>query len=89
MLEKLELTRFEGLVGQAFELLVEDAEPVALRLAEAGPVGELSAEQAAQVGKRLPFSLVFSGPAELFLPQGIGGPVLRRLANHTIVALSL
>ena len=71
MLETLELTRFEGLVGQSFELLLDDAEPVMLKLTEAGPVGELSTQQAAELGKRLPFSLVFSGAAELFLPQAI------------------
>ncbi len=70
MLEQLELSRFEGLVGQSFELVLEDA-PQALELVEAGPVGELSARQAAELGKRLPFSLVFRGPAELFLEQGI------------------
>ena len=71
MLDELELSRFEGLVGQSFELLLEDAEPVALKLTEAGPVGELSAKQATELGKRVPFSLVFRGPADLFLPQGI------------------
>ena len=71
MLEKLELSRFEGLVGQSFELLVEDDEPLALELIEAGPVGELSSRQAGELGKRLPFSLVFRGPAELYMPQGI------------------
>ena len=71
MLEELQLDRFEGLVGDTFELLVEDAEAVALELTEAGPVGELSAKQAAELGKRLPFSLVFRGPAELSMDQGI------------------
>ncbi len=71
MLETLELPRFQPLVGQTFELALEDAEPVALELTEAGPVGELSAKQAAELGKRLPFSLVFSGPPELYLVQGM------------------
>jgi hypothetical protein len=71
MLETLELPRFEPLVGQSFELALDDAEPVALELTEAAPVGELSAKQAAELGKRLPFSLVFRGPGGLLLQQGI------------------
>jgi hypothetical protein len=71
MLDQLELSRFEPLVGQSFEMPVEGAEPVTLELTEAGPVGELSAKQAAELGKRLPFSLVFRGPAELRLEQSI------------------
>ncbi len=71
MLEELELSRFEGLVGQSFELVLEETDPITLQLTEAGPVGELSAKQAAELGKRLPFSLVFRGPAELLLPQAI------------------
>jgi hypothetical protein len=71
MLDRLELRRFEPLLGERFELLLEDAGPVPLELTEAGPVGELSAKQAAELGKRLPFSLVFRGPAELLLPQGV------------------
>ena len=76
MLEELELARFEGLVGESFELL-EGAEPVALELTEATSVGELSAKQAAELGKRQPFSLVFRGPPELALEQGI------RTVRHT------
>ena len=71
MLEKLELQRFAGLVGESFELVVEEGEPLSLELTEAGPVGELSAKQAEELGKRLPFSLVFRGPAALHMPQGI------------------
>lgn len=71
MLETLELATFEPLVGQSFELALDDAEPVSLALKEAGPVGELSAKQATELGKRLPFSLVFEGPAGLLLPQGV------------------
>lgn len=84
MLEELELSRFEGLVGQTFELVVEDADPVPLKLTEAGPVGELSAKQAAEQGKRMPFSLVFSGPPELFAPQAI-----RTLRNAEIGELQV
>ena len=84
MLEELELPRFEGLVGQSFELLLDDSESVTLKLTEAGPVGELSAKQAADLGKRVPFSLVFGGPAELFLPQGI-----RTLRNAEVGELSV
>ena len=84
MLEELELSRFEKLIGQTFELLVEDAEPIPLKLTEAGPVGELSAKQAEERGKRLPFSLVFSGPAELFAPQAI-----RTLRNSEIGELAV
>ena len=84
MLEAMELSRFEGLVGQSFELVLEGAETVPLELTEAGPVGELSAEQAAELGKRTPFSLVFRGPAELLLPQAI-----RTLRHAEIGELSL
>ena len=71
MLEHLELSRFEGLVGQYFELIREDSDAVNLELTEAGAVGELSAKQAAKLGKRMPFSLVFRGLSEQFMPQGI------------------
>ena len=71
MLEEFELSRFEGLVGQGFELELDGGETVTLELTEAGPVGELSAKQAAELGKRLPFSLVFRGPAELLMEQSI------------------
>ena len=42
-----------------------------MTLSEAHSVGELSSSQARELGKRLPFSLVFRGPADLLLPQGI------------------
>lgn len=71
MLEELELRRFEPLVGEGFELVLGDAETVTLELTEAGPVGELSSRQAAELGKRLPFSLIFRGPGELLLEQSI------------------
>ncbi len=71
MLEELELSRFEAVVGESFDLILEGEEPIPLELTAAGPVGELSAKQAEELGKRMPFSLVFSGPAELFMPQGI------------------
>ena len=89
MLETLELTRFEGLVGQSFELLLDDAEPVTLKLTEAGPVGELSAKQAAELGKRMPFSLVFSGPPDLFRPQGIGTLRNQEIGELTVFLVQL
>lgn len=84
VLDELELSRFEPLVGQAFDLLLEDDQRVKLELTEAGPVGELSARQAAELGKRVPFSLLFRGPAELSLPQAI-----RTLRHAEIGELSL
>ena len=84
MLDQLELSRFEGLVGQSFELAVEEGEPLSLELAEAGPVGELSAKQAEELGKRVPFSLIFHGPPELFMPQGV-----RTLRHPEIGELSI
>ena len=71
MLDELELSRFEKLIGQQFELDLGEAGRVDLELMEAGPVGELSAKQAEELGKRLPFSLVFRGPADLLMDQGI------------------
>ena len=71
MLEALELARFEGLVGDSFELLQEGAAAVSLELTEANSVGELSAKQAAELDKRQPFSLIFRGPADLVLEQAI------------------
>ena len=84
MLDELELPRFEPLVGQAFELELEDAKPVSLELKEATAAGELSVKQAGELGKRMPFSLVFRGPAELLLPQAI-----RTLRHAEIGELSL
>ena len=89
MLETLELPRFEALVGQSFDLLVDDADPVTLKLTEAGPVGELSAKQAEELGKRQPFSLVFSGPPELYRPQGIGTLRNPELGELTVFLVQL
>ena len=71
MLDALELPTFEKLVGQEFEMQRADGTSASLKLAEAHKTGERSAEQAADLGKRLPFSLVFSGPPELLLGQGM------------------
>ena len=84
MLEELQFGQFESLVGERFELALEGNAPVALELVEARPVGELSARQAAELGKRLPFSLVFRGPAELALDQAI-----RNLSHARLGELAL
>ena len=71
MLDALELPTFERLVGQEFEMQGAQGQSATLQLTEAHKTGERSAEQAAELGKRLPFSLVFSGPPELYLLQGL------------------
>lgn len=69
MSTELELDTFAGRTGERFALPSGDGEPVELELTEAAAVGELSVKQARELGKRVPFSLVFRGPAELDLPQ--------------------
>jgi hypothetical protein len=65
---ELALDTFAGRVGEAFSVrgVPGSGEPVVLALAEAVAVGE-----AAATGARVPFSLLFTGPAENILPQGI------------------
>ncbi len=84
MLERLELADFEPLKGDRFELRLADTPPLELELVEASQVGELSARQARELGKRLPFSLVFRGPAELELDQAI-----RTLSHRELGELEL
>jgi hypothetical protein len=61
-LRELALESFAGRVGEAFTLQTADAAlPLVLEEAEAVPGGET----------RQAFSLIFRGPAEPLLPQGI------------------
>lgn len=69
MSTELELDTFAGRNGERFAFDAGDGAPVELELTEAEAVGELSVKQARELGKRVPFSLVFRGPAELDLPQ--------------------
>ncbi len=76
MLERFEITTFEPLAGHRFELADAggagtEPDRVELELVEVQRVGEVTARQARELGKRLPFSLVFRGPAELAMEQGI------------------
>ena len=68
-LEDVTFAHFEGHVGEEFRLAAEGLhEPLATELIEAE-----QAEQIATPGGRVPFSLVFRGPWEPVLPQGIYG----------------
>lgn len=69
MSDALELAAFADRIGQGFRVELPEADPVELELIEASRVGELSARQARELGKREPFSLLFRGPAEAVLSQ--------------------
>jgi hypothetical protein len=66
MLAKLRSADFVPLVGQAFRVVLEGLEPIALTLISAKDIGTpRSSEQ------RQPFSLIFLGsPSQQYLPQG-------------------
>jgi len=64
MLEKLQRTDFEQLVGQEFSLAAEGKE-LPLRLLEASRLGQTSGNP-----DRAPFALLFRGPKDPPLNQG-------------------
>lgn len=65
MLERLRRSDFEKHLGQEFTLALEDAE-LPLRLLEASPMGQASGNL-----ERAPFALLFRGPKERPLNQGM------------------
>ena len=71
MLEQFTIDTFAPLAGQAFRLLVEGADPIAMRLESVTeiPVSGWRPEDAAE--HRQPFSLVFLGSPRFVLPQAI------------------
>jgi hypothetical protein len=71
MLEQFTIDTFAPLAGQAFRLHVEGSEPIPLSLDTVTeiPVSGWRPDQVAE--HRQPFSLIFLGPPQLVLPQGI------------------
>ena len=65
MLETFTLDTFSGRDGERFRVEVEGHEPIELELAEVTDHGTPGANRRSQ------FSLVFRGPDEPLLPQGI------------------
>lgn len=79
MLDQLQLTTFEPLVGQTFSLRPSpDSQSVELVLAEANALAHGDGRP------RAPFSLVFTGPFEPVMPQRI-----YRLEHQAVGALEL
>lgn len=76
---ELTLATFEPLVGQVFTIASADDACIQATLIEAVSAGEKP-----MAGGRAPFSIVFSGPGERILPQGI-----RRLEHETLGALDV
>jgi hypothetical protein len=60
---------FPGRVGEPFEVTVDDRPPLTLVLAETSLGTELGGP-GPDGQERLQFSLIFTGPASPFLPQG-------------------
>lgn len=65
MLEKLQRSDFDKHLDQVFTLAAGEGE-LALRLVEASPMGQTAAD-----AEREPFSLVFRGPSDVPLSQGV------------------
>lgn len=64
MLQRLTLSDFSAHLGESFRVQFDSRPDLELVLAEATPLGTLSATRQA-------FSLVFRGPGGLYLPQRI------------------
>lgn len=64
MLETFSLATFSGLAGDEFSIRLDDGQSVSLRLEDASET-----ETPQQPGARVPFSLLFRGPAAPILPQ--------------------
>jgi hypothetical protein len=82
-LSELTLEHFSGHVDEAFQLRGTADDPAApgleVRLIEATSLGDAPTEK-----QRAPFSLLFRGPAEVIVPQGI-----YRLGNEGLGPLEL
>ena len=70
-LEQLTVTEFERRLGQSFVLHRADGGNLVLVLAEAQATSSVRGPGSGGAPGRLPFSLLFSGPAEPRLAQGI------------------
>lgn len=64
MLENFTVGTFSGFVGDAFRVYPDTGEPLDLELVSATALGETS-------GRGRPFSTVFCGPGDVYLPQRI------------------
>lgn len=78
MLDRLQVTDFEDLIGDRVRIRSEDAEALTLTLAEAQGL------RTGETERRRPFSLLFHGPSEPVLPQGT-----YRVEHESMEALDL
>ena len=78
-LSELTLATFGPLVGHPFAIEAADDTRIHATLIEAVSVGDQPV-----AGGRMPFSIIFSGPGDLILPQGI-----HRLENETLGSLDV
>ena len=69
MLDKLTSADFEKYINETFRLILKDSEPIEVELIQ---VNELGADMPEDKNmKRRPFSIVFRGPTDRYLPQSI------------------
>ena len=73
MLDSLTIDDFSTRVGERFRLYVNGSDAIAVELAEATDLRQSAARTAAADGTRAPFSIVFRGPSNVVLPQGVYG----------------
>jgi hypothetical protein len=72
MLESFTIETFAGRIGERFQISAEPGE-LAAELVDATALTSMSGQPLETPGKRRAFSLVFLGPQEPILPQGIYG----------------
>lgn len=67
-MDLLTIEPFREQVGRQFRIYPQSGEPVEVELVEANA---LTASRGAPAGSRPPFSLIFRGPRQVYLPQQI------------------
>jgi hypothetical protein len=68
MVDQWQCDRFQEQIGNSYEVEIGQATTLTLTLREARP---LSADSRSPDSSRNPFSLIFKGPVEPIVPQGI------------------
>lgn len=71
MLETFTVEIFAPHVGDAFRVVFEDGSAFELTLSSAAELGSESAREWSMTSGRAPFTLIFLGPMDYYLPQGI------------------
>jgi hypothetical protein len=71
MLETFTVATFSPHVGDKFRVSHDPSSPLELTLTSAEVLGHESAKEWSKSSGREPFALIFVGPGQLFLPQGM------------------